>query len=118
MERVIDRSHQVDEFVVDDADDLFGGPHRLEHALAEGLLGDRFDEAVHDFVIDVGFQQRLADLLHSFANVGLSQLAAEERKGTTKTIGNALKHASLTPAGAKEEADCRSASEVKQPAPF
>ena len=36
---MIDRAHQVDQFLVDDADELLGGIERLEHPLADGLLG-------------------------------------------------------------------------------
>ena len=40
VERVVDRAHQVDELLVDDADDLLARVERLEHLLADGLLGD------------------------------------------------------------------------------
>ena len=35
VQRVIDRAHQVDQFLVDDADDLLAGVERLEHPFAE-----------------------------------------------------------------------------------
>ena len=40
VERVVDRAHQVDELLVDDADDLLARVEGLEHLLADGLLGD------------------------------------------------------------------------------
>ena len=41
---MIDRPHQLDQFVVDDLDDLFAGVERAEDFLADGLLGDAGDE--------------------------------------------------------------------------
>ena len=38
MQRVVDRAHQVDEFLMDDADDLLARIERLEHLLADRLL--------------------------------------------------------------------------------
>ena len=36
---MVDRPHQVDQFLVDDADQLVGGVERLEDRFAHGLLG-------------------------------------------------------------------------------
>ena len=54
---VIDRPHQGDQFVVDDADDLLAGVEGAENLLAERLLGDALDKVVGDREIDVGVEQ-------------------------------------------------------------
>ena len=48
VERVIDRAHQVDERLVDDADDLLAGIERLEDRLADRFVGDPLHEVADD----------------------------------------------------------------------
>ena len=38
VQRMVDRPHQVDQFLMDDADQLLGRVERFEHRLADGLL--------------------------------------------------------------------------------
>ena len=57
VQRVVDRPHQVDQFLVDDADELLVGIERLEHRLADGLLADPADEVLDDRQADVGLEQ-------------------------------------------------------------
>ena len=87
MERVIDRAHQVDQFLMDDADDLLARIERLEHLLADGLFGDLVHEVLDDRVADVGLEQGLLDQGQPFAHVRFGELAlaAEgfERTGQT-----------------------------------
>jgi len=54
MQRMVHRTHQVDELLVDDADDLLARPQRLQDLLSDRLLGDAFDELLGDLVVDVG----------------------------------------------------------------
>ena len=87
MQRVIDRAHQVDQFLMDDADDLLAGIERREHLFADGLLGDAGHEVLDDRVADVGLEQRLlrpgASPSRMFASVSFplprSVLSAEDR---------------------------------------
>ena len=76
VQRVIDRPHQVDQFLVDDADQLLGGIQRLQHLLADGLLADPGDEVLGDRDADVGLQQGPLHQGEPFAHVRLGQLAA------------------------------------------
>ena len=55
-------AENLDQLIADDLDDLLGGRKRHEHFLAHGLLLDVFDELLDDAEVDVGFEQRDADL--------------------------------------------------------
>ena len=66
-------AEHLDQFVADDLDDLLGGRERGEHFLAHGLFLDGFDELLDDPEMDVGFEQRHADL----AQGGLHVLGRE-----------------------------------------
>ena len=80
VQRVVDRAHQVDELLVDDADDLLARVERLEHLLADRLLGDARHEVADDREADVGFEQRFLDELEPVAHVRFGELAlAAER---------------------------------------
>ena len=96
VERVIDRAHQVDQFLIDDADDLLAGVERLEHLLADGLLGDARHEVADDREADVGFEQRLLDELQPVAHVRFGQLAlaAERLEGGTQAFLEGFEHGS------------------------
>ena len=72
---MVDRAHQVDELLIDDADDLLARIERLEHLLADGLLGDALHELADDREADVGFEQRLLDELEPVAHVRFGELA-------------------------------------------
>ena len=77
---MIDRAHQVDELLVDDADDLLARIEGLEHLLADRLLGDLLHEVPDDREADVGLEQRLFDELEPVAHVRFGELAlAAER---------------------------------------
>src|SRR5262245_28445008 len=91
---MVDRPHQLDELVVDDADDLLAGIERAENFLAEGPFGDPLDEVVSDGEIDVGFEQGLAYLSHTVADVGLSDPAASAQllERFAQTALNAFEH--------------------------
>ena len=69
VQRMIDRAHQVDELLVDDADDLLARVERLQHLLADGLLRDVRHELAHDREADVGLEQRFLDELEPVAHV-------------------------------------------------
>lgn len=80
MQRVVDRSHQVDELSVDDADDLLAGVERVENLLAHRINGDAVDEVLDDRIADVGLEQRLLHGVEPFAHIRLGQTGfARER---------------------------------------
>ena len=55
-------AQHLDHFVADDFDDLLGGRKGGEHFLAHGLFLDRLDKLLDDPEMDVGLEQRHADL--------------------------------------------------------
>ncbi len=75
VERVVDRPHQVDQLLVDDADHLLVGIERLEHRLADGLLADPGHEVLDDREADVGLEQGLLHQGQAVAHVRLGQPA-------------------------------------------
>ena len=54
---MVHRAHQVDQFLIDDVDELLGGVERLEHRFADGLLAHPAHEVLDDREADVGLQQ-------------------------------------------------------------
>ena len=95
---VIDRPHEGDQFVVDDLDDLLAGIDAREHVLPDGLGFDLGDEVVGDGEVDVGFEQRPADLAQAVADVvGREPAAAAEfAQGVLEATLNRIEHAELT----------------------
>ena len=57
-------AHQRRQLVVHDLHDLLAGRQALQDLLAERLLADPCDEVAHDGEVDVGLEQREADLAH------------------------------------------------------
>ena len=57
VERMVHRAHQVDQLLVDDVDELLGRVERLEHRLADGLLGHAGHEILDHREADVGLEQ-------------------------------------------------------------
>ncbi len=75
FKRGVGRAEQVDQFIVDDFDDLLAGMDALDDFLAEGLGLDAVDEIAGDLEIDVGFEQRHADFAQGIGDVGLGNFA-------------------------------------------
>jgi len=73
---------------VDDLHDLLAGGEALQHVGAEGALLHRRDELAHDAEVDVGLEQRQADLAHRPVDVVLAQpaLAAEAVEGRAQPV--------------------------------
>ena len=63
------------ELGVDDLDDLLAGIERLAEAGADGLLADAGDDVADDADVDVGLEQRRADLLQHLVDIGLGEAA-------------------------------------------
>ena len=63
------------ELAVDDLDDLLARVQRLAEAGPDGLLADAADDVADDADVDVGLQQRGADLLQHLVDIGLAEPA-------------------------------------------
>ena len=55
-------AQRLDQLIADDLDHLLGGRKRGEHLFALRLFLDGFDELLHHAEMDVGFEQRHANL--------------------------------------------------------
>ncbi len=74
-------AHQRGQLLVDDLDHLLAGIEAAEHVGAEAALLDRGRELLDDLEVDVGLEQREADLAHRGIDVGLGQLSARADVG-------------------------------------
>src|SRR5207248_916817 len=84
-----------DELVVDDLDDHLSGGERTQDLLADGFLADALDEVPDDGDGDVRLEEREADLLDAFFDVGLGQLslATQARECIIQPLRKTLEHA-------------------------
>lgn len=91
-------AEDVDQFVVDDFDDLFGGRERGGNFFADGAGADAFDEVGDDGEVDVGLEEGETDLAEGVGDVlvGDGALAAEGLKGTLEFVAEVFKHTALS----------------------
>ena len=84
----------VGELLVDDLDDLLAGVERAEDVGAEAALLDRRRELLDDLEVDVGLEQREADLAHGLVDVVLGQRAAgaDVGEGRLELLGEGVEH--------------------------
>ncbi len=68
--------HERGQLLVDDAHDLLPGREALRHVGAERPLAHPRDEVLHDLEVDVGLEQREADLAHGAGDRVLVEPAA------------------------------------------
>lgn len=82
-------TQDLDQFLVDDLDDLLGGIERLGDLFAAGALLDGADELLDDRQRDVCFEQRDPDLACGGIDVGLGEtaLASQILEGVGETVG-------------------------------
>ena len=87
-------AQDVDQLLVDDADDGLRGGQRVQDVLPDGALAHGGDEVLDDLEVDVGFEQRAAHLAHRVVDVLLGQaaLAGEAGEGFVEAIGQGFKH--------------------------
>ncbi len=87
-------AEQGNELVANDLDDLFGGREGGEDLLPDGLGADLFDQILDDVEVDVGFEQRDADLAQGFGDIFFREraLAAEVFEGALELVSQILKH--------------------------
>jgi len=88
-------AEEVDELVVDDFDDLFGGGERGGDLRAEGAGADGFDDFGDDGEGDVGLDEGEANLAEGLGDVfvGEGALAAEGFEGALEFVGEGFEHA-------------------------
>ncbi len=72
-------AQQLDQLIAHDLDDLLGGRERGQHFGADGLGADVLDQLAHDVQVDVGLEQRHANLAQRLGDVffGERALAAQ-----------------------------------------
>ena len=73
MERMVYRAHQVDQFLVDDVDQLIGRVEGFQHRLADGLFAHPGHEILDHRQADVGLQQGPLHQLQPVAHVRLGE---------------------------------------------
>ncbi len=91
-------AQQRDQLVADDLDDLLGGRKRGEHFGAHGLDADVLDQVARHVEVDVGFEQRHANLAQGLGDVlfGERALAAKGLEGALQFVCKVLKHRSTS----------------------
>ena len=87
-------AQHLDQRVVDDLDDLLTRRDRLQHLLADRLLGHRIDEAADHRQRDIGLEQRDPHFAHRLADIVLAQRAAptQRREDGAEPVGQTVEH--------------------------
>src|SRR4030095_2348127 len=87
---------QRDEFVVDNLDDLLAGLDALDHFDAEGFFAHAVDELLDDLEIDVGVQQRQANVAQAVGDVAFRNLPqpAQVAEDVLQLATQVVEHAS------------------------
>jgi len=87
-------AHQRGELLADDLHDLLAGVQLAEHVGAQAALLDRRRERLDDLEVDVGLEQREADLAHRGADVVLGQRSARADVGERclELLGERVEH--------------------------
>ena len=88
-------AEDADQLVVDGLDDLLPGVERLAAGGADRVLADAVAHRSDDGEVDVGLEERRADLLHHLVDVGLGEasLAAEALDDPVEAVGEIVEHA-------------------------
>ena len=119
VERVVHRPHEVDQFLVHDADELLGRIERLEHLRPHRIVDHPREKRLDDVIGDVRFQKRRADPREPLAHVRFGELAAAPQgvEGGRERGRERLKHdgsvMGKTGAGSIPGAEAISASAVR-----
>ena len=94
-ERPVARRQERGELVVDDLHDLLAGGQALEDLGADRALAHAGDEVLDDLEVDVGLEQREADLAHRGVHVGLGHATTtgQPGEGLAEAIAEVVEHA-------------------------
>ena len=87
-------AEELGELVVDDLHHLLAGREALQHLLAERPLAHALDEGADDLEVDVGVEQREADLAHRARDRLLVELAAlaQVAEHAAEPVGEGVEH--------------------------
>jgi hypothetical protein len=87
-------AEDLHEFIVEDFHDLLAGRDGAQHLRTDGLRLHGGDEVFGDLEIDIGLQQRHADVLHRIGDVGFADLglAAELLEGEFEFFSEGGEH--------------------------
>src|SRR4051794_1801341 len=87
-------AHEGRELLVDDLDDLLAGVELTDHVGAQAALLDAARELLDDLEVDVGLEQREADLAHGLVDVVLGQGSAGADVGERllELLGEGVEH--------------------------
>ena len=87
-------AQQLGQLVVDDLHHLLAGRQALEDVLAERALADARDEVADDVEVDVGLEQREADLAHRARDRLVVELAAlaQIAESSAEALGEGVEH--------------------------
>src|SRR5699024_7190574 len=90
-------AQDLDQFVVDDLDDLLGGVQCLGDLLPQGALAHTAGELADDGDRDVGVEQRAADLTDGLVDIRLGEaaMAAQPLERGCDAIGEVVEHEAL-----------------------
>ena len=93
-ERRMRAAEELHQLVVDDLDHLLGGRDRRGDLLAARLLLDPRAEILRDLEVDVGLEQRAADLAHALGDHRLVEdpPAAKAREGAVQLGAELVEH--------------------------
>ena len=88
---------------MDDLDDHLAGVDVLDDVGADGALLDALHEVLDDLVVDVGLEQRQADLAHGHVDVVFADAAApgQAGQGGLESVGEGVEHGLSLAAGAE-----------------
>jgi len=77
-----------------DLHDLLARGQAVEHVAAHGALAYTVDELLDDGEVDIGLEQREADLAHGLVDVVLGQatLAPKAVEGGAEPVGKGIEH--------------------------
>ena len=103
---MIHRTHQIDQLLMNDPDDLFLRTQRFQDLFANRLFRRPLNKILDDIVRNVSFQQSRADLLHAVADVAFRDLSGspESRKGLSQTLCDVFEHDEIKILNTKDEA--------------
>ena len=87
-------THQPNQFLVNDLDDLLAWGERLQDVLAEGLATNRVRKLLDDLDVDVGLEEREADFAKRFLEVRLAdaRFAPELLEDRFELVAEGLEH--------------------------
>src|SRR5699024_4602463 len=90
-------AEDIDQFVVDDLDDLLGGGQGLGDLIAQGALANAPGELADDGDRAVGAEQGAAALTDGIVDISLGEaaMAAQPRERGSAAIGGVVEHEAL-----------------------